>query len=376
MDCYSEWDRFAASWLRELIAAGHLPPGKVDERDIREAKVDDVREYRQCHFFAGIGGWSYALALAGWDATRPVWTGSCPCQPFSCAGKGKGTSDPRHLWPEFRRLIAECRPPTVFGEQVASVDGYEWLAGVRADLEQLGYAVGAADLPSACVGAPHIRQRLFWVAVRLPDAEGVGGRPHARAVRGGEAEGIPGAERQDGGRPGEYTGRTGDSGATGGLSNASSPRCERAGQWAADDGGWTHPLPRRGNARPESSGCGATGDLRDADGRRREGCAERDIGPRTGLETPCGPNALRPGPWSDYSLLRFRDGKTRRLEPGLEPLAHGVPARVVPSGDPSIEECQATGEARMGRLRGYGNAIVPQVAAAFVRAFLDAERGI
>jgi len=49
---------------------------------------------------------------------------------------------------------------------------------------------------------------------------------------------------------------------------------------------------------------------------------------------------------------------------------------VVPSGDPSIEECQATGEARMGRLRGYGNAIVPQVAAAFVRAFLDAERGI
>src|SRR5690554_4930685 len=153
-----------AAWLRELIKQNLIPPGDVDERSIEDVTGADLKGYTQCHFFAGIGGWSEALRLAGWPADRPVWTGSCPCQPFSQAGKREGTKDPRHLWPEFRRLIAERRPSVVFGEQVASKDGRLWLAGVRADLEALGYAVGAADLCAAGVGAPHIRQRLYWVA--------------------------------------------------------------------------------------------------------------------------------------------------------------------------------------------------------------------
>src|SRR5579859_7846917 len=160
---YNEIEPFAVKWLRALIEAGHLPHGQVDDRPIQELKGSDVA-VEIAHFFTGIGGWPLALQLAGWPDDAPVWTGSCPCQPFSAAGKRGGTSDPRHLWPEFRRLIAECRPPTIFGEQVASKDGREWLAGVRADLEDLGYAVGAADLCAASAGAPHIRQRLFWVA--------------------------------------------------------------------------------------------------------------------------------------------------------------------------------------------------------------------
>ena len=100
---------------------------------------------------------------AGWEG--PVWTGSCPCQPLSSAGQRKGHADERHLWPAFQQLISECRPSTfVFGEQVASKDGREWFAAVRADLEHMGYACGAADLSAAGVGAPHIRQRLYWVA--------------------------------------------------------------------------------------------------------------------------------------------------------------------------------------------------------------------
>jgi DNA (cytosine-5)-methyltransferase 1 len=161
---YNELDPYAADWLENLIAFGVLPPGEVDRRSIADVKPNDLKGYTQCHFFAGIGGWSRALQLAGWPQDRSVWTGSCPCQPFSNAGKRKGTADARHLWPEFNRLIAECRPATVFGEQVASKDGREWLAGVRTDLEALGYAVGAADLCAAGVGAPHIRQRLYWVA--------------------------------------------------------------------------------------------------------------------------------------------------------------------------------------------------------------------
>lgn len=135
MNYYNEFDPRTAAWLRELIAQGHIPDGDVDERSITEVTAGDLRGYTQCHFFAGIGGWSYALRLAGWPSDRPVWTGSCPCQPFSVAGRGKGFEDERHLWPEFRRLIAACKPATVFGEQVASKAGREWLSGVFLDLQ-------------------------------------------------------------------------------------------------------------------------------------------------------------------------------------------------------------------------------------------------
>jgi DNA (cytosine-5)-methyltransferase 1 len=160
---YNEHDPGAAAWLRELIKQGHIADGVVDERSIEDVLPSELAGFTQCHFFAGIGGWSYALRLAGWPDDKPVWTGSCPCQPFSVAGKGKGTADERHLWPAFAWLIRQCRPSVVFGEQVASRAGRGWLAGVRTDLEAMGYAVGAADLCAAGVGAPHIRQRLFWV---------------------------------------------------------------------------------------------------------------------------------------------------------------------------------------------------------------------
>src|SRR5574343_215478 len=171
---YNDFDKNSTAWLSELISAGQLEKGSVDGRSISEILPGDLDGFRQAHFFAGIGGWPLALRLAGWPDEWEVWTGSCPCQPFSCAGKQKGVCDERHLWPEFLRLISECRPPVVFGEQVASRLGREWLAGVRADLEALGYAVGAADLCAAGVGAPHIRQRLFWGAVRLADVFGGG----------------------------------------------------------------------------------------------------------------------------------------------------------------------------------------------------------
>ena len=161
---YNEIDAYAAQWLRNLISKNLIAPGDVDERSIVDVHHDDLKGYTQCHFFAGIGGWSYALRLAGWDDDKAVWTGSCPCQPFSVAGKQEAHADERHLWPAFHDLIEKCAPSVVFGEQVASPDGREWFAGVRADLEDLGYASGAADLCAAGVGAPHPRQRLYWVA--------------------------------------------------------------------------------------------------------------------------------------------------------------------------------------------------------------------
>lgn len=161
---YNEIDPYAAQWLRELIKGGHIAPGDVDERDIRDVQPDDLAGYEQCHFFAGIGGWSRALRLANWPDARPVWTGSCPCQPFSAAGKREGVADDRHLWPHWFRLIRERKPPVVFGEQVAQSVGHQWLDAAAHDLEAHAYATGAVVLPACAVGAPHIRDRLWFVA--------------------------------------------------------------------------------------------------------------------------------------------------------------------------------------------------------------------
>lgn len=87
---YNEIDPFAAQWLRNLIAAGHIADGVVDERSIEDIVPQELEGFTQCHFFAGIGVWSLALRRAGWSDEWPVWTGSCPCQPFSAAGKGGG----------------------------------------------------------------------------------------------------------------------------------------------------------------------------------------------------------------------------------------------------------------------------------------------
>jgi DNA (cytosine-5)-methyltransferase 1 len=178
---YNEVDPYRAQWLRNLIDADMIAPGDVDERDIRDIRPDDVAGYTQCHFFAGIGVWSYALRLAGWPDDQAVWTGSPPCQSFSAAGRRTGFDDERHLWPAMHHLIGVCRPAVCFGEQVASPHGLAWMDVVQADLEASRYAVGAFDLSAAGVGAPHARQRLWYVA----DARGEGWREvGANAWRG------------------------------------------------------------------------------------------------------------------------------------------------------------------------------------------------
>jgi DNA (cytosine-5)-methyltransferase 1 len=312
---YNDNDPKVAAWLRELIADGLLPAGDVDERSIGDVRPRDLIGYTQCHFFAGIGGWPYALRLAGWPDDRPVWTGSCPCQPLSGAGKRQGHADERHLWPAFFGLIAECGPAAVVGEQVASKDGREWLAAVRADLERTGYACGAADLPAAGVGAPHIRQRLFWVAERLADA--------CRERRDGEPV------RLQPGQPREAGAEAAGSGGDGGLDDAAGAR--HIGALGHAEGN------SRDEARVRLSGAG-----REAGGLAIAHGAEQQAHPHHGF-------------WDAADWLWCRDGKWRPVEPGTFPLAHGLPARV-------------------GRLRGYGNAIVPQVAAAFVAAWLDTQK--
>ena len=275
---YNEIDPYAAQWLRNLIAAGHIAPGDVDERDIQDVRPDDLRGYTQCHFFAGIGVWSLALRRAGWSDDRPVWTGSCPCQPFSEAGARVGFDDERHLWPHFFHLIAQRKPAAVVGEQVASKDVGPWIDLVQDDLEGLGYAFGAVPFPSAGVGAPHIRDRLYWVA-------------HASSKRlEKRVRHARGPVREECGRHAHARGC-----GTGWL--------EHAGQH--HDASEESP-PRLGHPQADRS-------------------TDQLGGPSVSFGAGTSPTN---GFWRNADWLLCRDGKWRPVEPGTFPLAHGAPARV------------------------------------------------
>jgi DNA (cytosine-5)-methyltransferase 1 len=316
---YNEIDPSAAAWLRVLIERGLIAEGIVDERSIVDVRPSDLRGFDQCHFFAGVGGWSYALRLAGWSDSRPVWSGSCPCQPFSAAGRQRGSEDERHLWPAFFDLIRECRPGTVIGEQVAGSAGFAWWDHVAADLEGAGYAAAAANLGAHSVGAPHIRQRLYWVA-------------HSQCSDG----------------RGEY-GRIVDCAPGSGKDQAR----QRKRIWS------------------DSSDGGADGGMGDPFSARHEGRERPFDVELQGGSQPDGSTAAS-GFWGDLDWLPCADGKARPTQPGIFPLAHGLPEGLVRGGDRSMApDADESQEARVMRLRGYGNAIVPQLAAAFIRAVND-----
>lgn len=159
--CYIEIDPFCAETLRKLVAADMIAPGDVMETSIEDVKPSDLSNYTQVHAFAGIGIWSLALRNAGWGDHRPVWTASCPCQPFSAAGKGGGFDDERHLWPAFHWLVSQCKPGQLFGEQVRNA---KWIDLAHADLEGLGYAFGCTPMAACGFGAPFVGDRAYWVA--------------------------------------------------------------------------------------------------------------------------------------------------------------------------------------------------------------------
>ena len=337
---YNEINLHAAQWLENLIYAGLIAPGVVDRRSIEDVTPNDIKGFKQCHFFAGIGIWSYALRASGWADDRPVWTGSCPCQPFSSAGKGAAFADERHLWPAFHHLIKERRPESIFGEQVASKDVDPWIDLVQADLEALGYAFGGVAFPSAGIGAPHIRDRTYWVAdsngmrwerllgeskarldQRIDDE-----RPQLGFRLGGEVIGLgyaKGNGRKRSGQLGEQAGRHGaaHNGATERLANAE--------------------LQQRPHGECSISV------VNEARGRE-QGSTE--------IAGLC--SDLRPGPtngkWRYADWLGCTDGKWRPVEPGTFPLVDGDSSRV-------------------GRLRAYGNAINAEQARIFIETVMECE---
>ena len=378
---YNENDHGYCEWLRCLMEEGLIPVGTIDSRSIEDVRPDEVKDYDQRHWFAGIGGWAYALQLAGWGG-RSCDTGSCPCQPYSSAGKRKGDADERNLWPAFYRLIRECRPTTIFGEQVASSDvigtqleasfvdavqrgdyaaanklakrlaqsnGFHyaarWVDGVRRDLEGEGYALGFKVLGAHSVGAPHIRSRLYWVA-------------HLRGER------RKGRTEHDGrmGRPKQSAG----DGVSIELANAASN--DQQGPRECGKGNGPVQLPNRGH--------GSTGGLGDAaSGGERQHGDGRSICPRESRQD----GECNGGAWDSFDLIPCRDGKVRRVpacvESGVQPMVDGLPVDVgrMWTEGYGIHPLAKAFKGRAGLLRGAGNAIVPACAAVFIRAFLESE---
>lgn len=440
---YNEFDPHAAAWLRNLIDMKLIAPGEVDDRDIRDIHPDDLRGFAQCHFFAGIGVWSYALRHAGWPDSRPVWTGSCPCQGFSAAGQQRGFEDERHLWPDWYRLIRARKPPVIFGEQVQSalIVGkardkesefgpyglYDpdretqiptaWFDLVCTDLEEAVYAVGVRDTPAAGSGAPHIRQRLYFVAHRLEHAESDGrverwAEPGGRSIVGGrgverlvddECEGLEGhAGDGDRGRGrSRSAGSVAASGSARGLADSDvdgrdtritgdgrSEEGSRGEHGNVDDrrGASGSLADSAAEGREGRRGHGAPGqreaELGRGDGRELGGLADSiggqlpqqigrpegrdgDGSDRPDLERSAGWPGPTNGFWRDVDWLFCRDGKWRPVEPGTFPLVDGA-AFHLDSGSPF------KGKSRQEILKGAGNAIVSEVAVSFIEDYLEA----
>ena len=448
---YNDNDPYVARWVQNLIAAGHVPPGDVDTRSIKEVQADDVRGYAQVHLFCGILGWPLALRLARWPADRPVWTISCPCPPFSGAGKQfvcpacaarspvpcprrtgfficwrceyAWLADKRHLWPEAWRLVRDARPELIFGEQVAGADGKIWLAGVSASLEIMDFGFGAADLCAAGVGAPHIRQRLFWVAHangsrkqgrgagqepgdrHPPTAKGADPQPGrcgstrsggvAHAASSGRRSGNPGEQGRDlqeprGSDPTDRGAEPPDARSVReGLADTGCRSLQSDGGFGEEPSAETETgsevREQRFRAVPRPSGEGSEG-MADTEGKRRgvgnppdERPADRaanapaDAGSVGGglgdaaLEGCAGwslcPEPGYPGerdPWSPSLLV-----------PRREPDGTVVPCRTAPGIFPVAYGIPD----RVAKLRALGNSINPHLTAEFIGAYLDVLEG-
>ena len=411
---YNDNDPYICRWIPNLIEAGFAPEGTIDDRSIAEVRPADVERFERVHLFAGILGWEAALRLAGWNARRPVWTASCPCPPFSVAGKKrtcpecKGphlvwcprrtgyaicaacehawAADGRHLWPEVWRLAAVCRPPVIFGEQVAGDAGDTWMAAVRASMEILSYAVRSRTIPASSVGAPHRRYRIYWMAVSKGEFVNRKLRQRKRRPQladsgrmgNGVSEGLEGqpgngSRRREPGRVEAQSG--GPIAKTGGTAG----RISIPDGYGRPQGRQAGPTARYGDTpEPESRGTGRLANPerhRDAERAFEEdSCAikNRSIdSSRMGRmgnsasddqRRPGQPEARRgsqgatrgSGMWSldECEWLPFIDGKRRPAPYGLCPLAPRLPGRV-------------------GKLRAYGNVVVPQAAAAFISECMD-----
>jgi DNA (cytosine-5)-methyltransferase 1 len=285
-------------------------------RDIREVTAESVRN-------RGIGA-------------IDVISGGFPCQPFSVAGNQKGKEDDRYLWPEMLRVIRELAPRWVIGENVPGILSIA-ADDVCKDLEREGYEVGIFDFEAASVGAPHRRERIFFVAHTNCNSS----RPRG-----------PEPTRQQ--RPARFTngcinmgwnsnGRRRSKGAFGGMEKGEDSESSGICADVVDpESDFTRGLPiGKGKKEP---GFGSS-------------CQNAPDTDSKGFQTFGFERQTRPGIERGSMLGAERIAGWWAVEPNVGRVAHGIPARV-------------------DRLKCLGNAVVPQQAYPLFMAIADILNGV
>jgi len=287
-----------------------------------------------------------------------IITGGFPCQPFSVAGKQKGTSDDRHLWPEMFRIIKTFKPRFVIGENVRGIvniqDGVVFET-VCTDLEDEGYEVQPFNIPAAGVGAPHRRERIWFIAVR----EDVGntqhnGSPTSEIGRGHEEINGGTEKRQNESFEFERTSRSEDNG------NVSKENKNNVAD-TNNEGLRTRIGGSDNDHETESRSGGADRTRSESDVERHNSTSTEIKGmdvadTDTRLGNGENEEIQSRGQTSDSSSARETSQGWWSVEPNVGRVAHGVSGRV-------------------HRLKGLGNSIVPQIVEEIGKALIKAEQG-
>ena len=281
-----------------------------------------------------------------------IVSGGFPCQPFSQAGKRKGKSDDRYLWPEMLRVIKELQPSYVIGENVAgllSMENGETLKGILSDLEDAGYNNEIFIIPACSIGAWHRRDRIWIVAINT-EFKSDGGH---NAKKGKGIRLQMGGNKLDKARRNKSANNIKSSSIN--ASNTKEAKCEQSGNtWTGRDG-FTNSCEN----------------VSDTTGKRqqRRGEYERSRNSET---------------YKNGEANRIiHDSKRNKKQWHVESPVGGVAPRLPttldgywnqePEGVPRV----ATGITnRVDRLKGLGNAIVPQVAYELFKAIINLENQI
>ena len=258
-----------------------------------------------------------------------VITGGFPCQPFSVAGKQKGTSDDRHLWPEMFRIIKEFTPRWVIGENVKGLTNIEKgmvFESVCTDLEGEGYEVRAFNIPAAGVGAPHRRERIWIVAhaKRFNESESIRGLDEAQRK-------IQEEYRQDDSPTREFSG-------TGSIRNSNNKYEDME------------------NSRRSLRSGGFFG--RENENETRERHADQH---------------QRPSSTSESNVADASTGRRASQEGEIQTRGNGTEHQGWWSTEPNVGRVANGVSGRVYRLKALGNSIVPQIATEIGYAIIKAE---
>ena len=324
-----------------------------------------------------------------------IITGGFPCQPFSVAGKQKGTSDDRHLWPEMFRIIKAFKPRFVIGENVRGIiniqDGMVFET-VRTDLESEGYEVQPFIIPASGVGAPHRRERVWIIAIR-EDMEN-----SRRTLRQGTELGAANEDEtrkenahqhQRSGSPSEFDVADTDTRLGNGQKkeiqtgrNTSNTSSEDVANANLNGEKWNQPEDGQGG-RTEQSG----EDVADTITRNVETGRERQRGVRTESQGQGTSNNVASSGETKRTEKKLADTNGERLEgqrQGSRELSKTFFAtdsseerqRTMDQGwwsvEPNLGRVAHGVSGRVHRLKGLGNSIIPQIAEEIGRAIIKA----